>query len=154
MLIGCSVSYSLGDCVAAASYTSVTCSISLPLPLASLLLPLCQSRVLVDSTLCVTCCLTLSIPLALTIYRQAHRRLQCIRPVLSACSFSSSFDDCTAVVSSLSTACSLSLSLASLFLPLCPTCCFLFVCRCSLSLSLALTVHRQAHRRLQCIRPI
>jgi hypothetical protein len=129
MLIGCSVSYSFGDCGAIALYTSVDCSLSLALPLASLFLPLCQSRVLLDSTLCVACSLTLSIPLALTIHRQAHRRLQCIRPMLFACSFLSSFDDCTAVASALSTACSLSLSLASLFLPLCPTCCFLFVCR-------------------------
>jgi hypothetical protein len=87
MLISCSV-----------SYYSETASLLLPirLSLALFFLPLCQSRILVDSTLCVACSLTLSIPLALTIHRQTHRRLQCIHPVLSACSFSSSYDDCTA----------------------------------------------------------
>jgi hypothetical protein len=87
----------------------------------------CQSPVLVASSMCVACSLSLSIPLALTIHRQTHRRLQCLSPLISACSFSSSFDDCIAVASSLSTACSLSLSLLSLFLPFCPTCCFLFL---------------------------
>jgi hypothetical protein len=137
MLIGCSVSYCFGDyVVAVAFYTSAASSLSLPLPLASLFLPLSQSRVLVDSPLCVACSLTLSIPLALTIHRQAHRHLQCIHPVLPLA------------------------TTAPLWLPLClPLVHFLFRLRrcfslfvrrvasssslsdvCSISLSLALTV--------------
>jgi hypothetical protein len=89
------------DCVAVASYVSVACSLTLSLPLASLFLPLCPSRVFAafSSSMSITCSLSLS--LALTIHRQAHRRPQCIRPVISACSFSSSSGDCTAVASSL-----------------------------------------------------
>ena len=53
--------------------------------------------------------------------------LPATRPLSSACSFSSSFGDCAAVA------------------------CSMFVA-CSLCLSLTRTLHRQAHRRLQCIR--
>jgi hypothetical protein len=118
--------------------------------------------------------------------------------VTSACSFSSSFNGCVALASSLCVACSLVLLLrfcrcrflfvcrllsfastrsctsspssssSKMYLPSdfyfrllfifvfrrLHHCRFLFGCRYSLSLLLALTRHRQAHRRLQCICPV
>jgi hypothetical protein len=117
---------------------------------------------------------TASLSLALTLHRQAHRRLQCICQMTSACS--TSFGYCVAVASSfLSVASSLSLLLALTLYreahrrlhcirPVISACSFSSSFRdyvtivsslsvaYSLSLPLALTLHRQAHRRLQCIR--
>jgi hypothetical protein len=98
---------------------------------------------------------SLSLSLALTIHRQAHRRVQCIRPLTTACSFSYSFGDCVAVASacrllsfSFASACAVSSSLSVA----CP-CCFHFVHRL-LSYSFDSTCSHNSSPSYRCIRPV